>query len=187
MRVIIINNGSRHIRSLTKLLSSYNPIVIHNEDLETDGTKSNDLIVISGGGHGAPVLWHNAQYLKQIRIVQHHKGPIIGICLGFELITHVFGSHLHRLTKRVHKKVVLEPVGESTVLGKATIIKVYDAHLWSVQHVAGPLVALAKSTDGLEIIKHEDRPIYGFQFHPEVSGKKGKAVFSAVVDALISG
>ncbi len=184
MRVIIIDNGSKHIRSLKKLLKSHEPIVIKSENLEVRGIKSDDMVVISGG-HKVPVAWHNREYAKQIQILNDHRGPIVGICLGFELITHVFGSHLHMLAKRESKKVTLQSISDSRPHGGVKNVKVYESHIWSVQQVARPLVALARSKDGIEIIRHVDRPIYGFQFHPGVSGKRGKAIFNAVFASLV--
>ncbi|MEI6144754.1 MAG: gamma-glutamyl-gamma-aminobutyrate hydrolase family protein, partial [Candidatus Berkelbacteria bacterium] len=47
-------------------------------------------------------------------------------------------------------------------------LKVYESHRWIVKKVGEDLLALAKSEDGIEVIKHKNRLIYGVQFHPEM-------------------
>ena len=43
----------------------------------------------------------------------------------------------------------------------------YDAHRWIIDEIGSGLEVLATSLHGPEVIKHGDRSIYGFQFHPE--------------------
>lgn len=166
MHVVIIDNGSTYISDVEDLFSEYDTDIISYNQLGNHKISDETLLVLSGG-HNFPVLWHENEYKTELNYIKNHKGPIIGICLGFQLIAHAYGSHLHLLARRRHGKLSLTAIGDSRLLGDSTHVTVYESHHWSVQNVHDPLIALAKSVDGIEILKHKEKPIYGVQFHPE--------------------
>lgn len=181
MAVYIINNGSGLLDQLKVLLSSYSPIVIDRCDLSDFKPDKNDLLILSGG-HELPVLWHNKEYADELRLVKKHKGPIIGICLGFELITHAYGAHLHKLTDRLHRTIRIYNTKFSDIIPEQTDINVFESHTWATLHVKSPLVPLAFSDEGIEIIRHKRKPIFGLQFHPEhTSDSNGYIIFSNII------
>lgn len=162
-----------------KILHHDNPTVISYEELDYRNLSKGDIVILTGG-HGDPILWHKKQYAKESELVKRHKGSIIGICLGFELIAHIYGSHLHLLNTRRKGEVQLAPTVKSN-LNIPTSIRVYENHNWSVLALKRPLKLLAHSVDGIEVLKHSRKPIYGLQFHPEESSLGGMEIFSSIL------
>lgn len=193
MAIIIIDNGSNRVEQLADILRTYETKIIKFEELKGIEVSKNDLLILSGG-HGGTVLWNSSLYSEEFSIVKDHKGPIIGICLGFELIAHVFGSHLHlnkrrflSSSRKVRKmRIVAEP--GSDILGDLKHAEVIESHNWSARKVISPLKSLATSKDGVEIFTHRTKPIYGFQFHPEsrYDNGEGKAILINLVSKLYS-
>ncbi len=184
MAVYIINNGSRLLKNLVHLLAPYNPKLVNRDDLALLKPTKDDLLVLSGG-HEIPIQWHKKEYGAELRLIKNHKGPIIGICLGFELITRAFGSHLHQLDKREHRILKLYNTKASNIIPDKVKINVFEAHTWATLHVEKPLTALAFSKEGIEIIKHATKPIYGLQFHPEYEeGNNGKIIFDKILKEI---
>ncbi len=180
MSVIIVDNESKYTTALLKLLHHENPKVINYKDLNYKVLTKNDVVILTGG-HGDPILWHKKQYQQEIDLIKKHKGPIIGICLGFEVIAHTYGSHLHLLNKR-RKGEVLLTATQTSVFPIPSSVEVYENHNWTVQKLKRPLVALATSKDGIEIFKHSRKPIYGLQFHPEESSTDGMNLFGKILE-----
>jgi GMP synthase-like glutamine amidotransferase len=57
------------------------------------------------------------------------------------------------------------------------------AHDEQVADLPAPLVHLARSPVGVyEAIRDGDRPVYGVQFHPEVSGHAGRVLLANFLD-----
>ncbi len=187
MKAYIIDNCSTYISLLEDLLSPYNPSVIPYDHIETNKIDESDMLILSGG-HAAPVLWHNEQYAKEIDLIRNHKGPVIGICLGFQLIAHIYGSHLHYLGRRRKGLTIIKPLADTTLLSQDAAVQVFESHNWSVRILKNPLIALAESEDGIELFRHSHKPIYGMQFHPESSESgSGRIIFQCIIDELKSG
>ena len=182
MQTVIIDNGSSYTGALVKLLHHESPRIINYQDLDYRKLTKGDIVILTGG-HRYPILWHAKQYSKEIELVKKHKGPIIGICLGFELIAHIYGSHLHLLNNKRKGEIKLTTVKSSQFEIPASI-KVYENHNWSVAKVKRPLKALAYSKDGIEIFKHTRKPTYGLQFHPEESSSSGMGILSAILERV---
>lgn len=184
MAVYIINNGSGLLENLIKLLENYSPQIINRDDLANFKPSKTDLLILSGG-HEFPVLWHQKEYADELRLVKKHKGPIIGICLGFEIITHAYGSHLHQSNHREHRIIEIHGTENSHIIPDRTIVSVFEAHIWSTLHIKRPLMPLAFSKEGIEIVKHSRKPIYGLQFHPEFRpDNNGKIIFDKIIDSI---
>jgi anthranilate/para-aminobenzoate synthase component II len=182
MATILVDNESKYTSALQKALHTERPIVINYNDLDYKKLSKGDIVILTGGLKD-PILWHKKQYYKETQLVKRHKGPIIGICLGFELIAHIYGSHLHLLNTRRKGEIGLS----STKFGKLSVpdsVLVYESHNWSVPKLKRPLKAVAYSDDGIEIFKHSRKPIYGMQFHPEESSSGGMIIFNEILESL---
>ena len=184
MALVIVDNESKYTNALVEVLRDKNPTVINYKNLDYRELTTGDIVILTGG-HRDPILWHKKQYSQETELVKKHKGPIIGICLGFELIAHIYGSHLHLLNVRRKGEVKLITTGIGSFFVPASV-SVYENHNWSVQKVKRPLRAIAYSKDGVEFFKHSRKPIYGLQFHPEVSSSAGLSIFNAILDDLRS-
>lgn len=169
MRAIIIDNHSKYTDDLLRLFGEYETVVVEYQQIDSREIRSDDLVVLSGG-HGHPVLWHPDEYAQETALVREHEGPVIGICLGFQLVAHMFGAHFHMLEQR--SKGLREIQTTEAGLLDAATYHVYANHRWATPKVPKPLLELARSDDGVEIVKHMSRPLYAVQFHPEYAGDK---------------
>lgn len=182
MSVIVVDNESKYASALLELLRDKSPTVIGYKDLDYRNFSKNDTVILTGG-HGYPILWHDKEYAKEAELIKKHKGPVIGICLGFELIAHIYSSHLHRLNKRRKGEIEVFASCKSP-FAIPSKIKVYENHNWSVEKVKRPLVPIAYSKDGIEIFKHSRKRIYGLQFHPEKSSSETMALFKEILASV---
>lgn len=183
MRILIIDN---HTRFLKELQDSFpgSVDVISKEKIEhkkiLDGY---DLLVFSGGYGVSSVSNHPDKYLNEIQIIQDTKVPILGICLGAEIITYALGGKLKKL-EQIHQGSVtlnITDVSLSETL-RTNIINVYECHHWGIETIPDGMISCAHSDHGPEIIKHSQRQIVGIQFHPEVS--QNDKIFEWVFESL---
>jgi GMP synthase (glutamine-hydrolysing) len=97
--------------------------------------------------------------------------PVLGICYGMQLACEVLGGEVRpaasREFGRAHCRIheadgIFGGVPEETT--------VWMSHGDQVQTVTGDFVPLAATdTCPVAAVKHRSRPVYGLQFHPEVS------------------
>lgn len=167
MKTLIIDNGSSYLPSLTRLLSPYSPTIEKYSDLQTLKPDEYNLIILSGG-HSFPVVGNEGKLAQEMTLIQHTTTPIFGICFGFELIAHSFGAKMLRMKTKEKKLLHINKLKDDPIFANIGDIKVFESHRWVVTDSGEHLIPLAKSKDGIEIIKHVEKLIYGFQFHPEM-------------------
>lgn len=167
MKLLVVDNGTSYLQALLKLMDQHEIKVISWIELSKIDTQPVDAIVISGG-HSLAVIEHDEEFKNELELIRRTELPIIGICLGFELIAHAYGATLRRLKTKEKGLVQLKVVQPHPILLGISEANVYESHRWIVERVPKPLVGLAASKDGYEIITHESKPIFGFQFHPEM-------------------
>lgn len=96
--------------------------------------------------------------------------PVLGICYGHQLIAHLLGGEVEAGEKAEYATTyatIEEPVG--VLKGLNVREKVWMSHKDVVRRLPPRFKVLA-STEACPIaaFKHEDKPIYGMQWHPEV-------------------
>ncbi|MEK7063402.1 MAG: gamma-glutamyl-gamma-aminobutyrate hydrolase family protein, partial [Patescibacteria group bacterium] len=144
-----------------------------------------DLIVLSGSS-GFPVALDNSNALAaEIELIRSSTVPLIGICYGCELIAHAFGGTLadHGEGSREQDLVSIKVTKDDSIFGGRSEFEAYDAHRWVIADVPAEFEVLARSAHGPEVIRHKDRPLWGFQFHPEkmVDESYGDEVFNSLL------
>ena len=162
MKGIIINHDSSFIDDLKKLFENCD--VIHYKDLEEgiDVLYEYDYVVLSGG----PINISGREDLVEEKIfLKKTNKPVIGICLGFEILCVAEGSKLPPLGR------LREGFFELNFFG--TKGKLYQSHSWLIEDAPSCYEVLEKTGKIIELVVHKEKPFLGIQGHPEKSGKFG--------------
>ena len=96
--------------------------------------------------------------------------PILGICYGLQLICHLLGGEVVRADHREYGNASLEIVQHDPLLDKiAANSQVWMSHGDKVVKLPPKFKTLGQTSNSpYGIIRHQDKKIYGLQFHPEV-------------------
>jgi len=169
MKILIIDNGTLHLRALEHRLTGHDVVVSSYRSPFQVYADSFDLVILTGGH--VPVQSHHKYYSGEINIILNSKQPVIGICLGHELIARAFGESPKKLLRRIHgiRPILIDDFSSG---GQGRTAKVYKAHKFVVKKSPKDFEKLAESKHGIEIMRHNKRPIFGLQFHPEVIDPK---------------
>lgn len=99
------------------------------------------------------------------------KIPVLGVCLGHQIIGEVFDASIQKGTKPMHGKVTKirnNQTGLFEGLPKDYLVTRYHSLIVSGYDFPACLKVDALSEDGVIMaLHHKDFPIYGVQFHPE--------------------
>jgi GMP synthase (glutamine-hydrolysing) len=97
--------------------------------------------------------------------------PILGICYGMQLACHLLGARVQPAPSREFGRAhchVCRSDGLFTGVPQDTIV--WMSHGDQVQPANGELIPLASTdTCPLAAVRHRSKPVFGLQFHPEVS------------------
>lgn len=175
---LIIDNYDSFVYNIAQIIGDLGsrPIVIRNDEISINAVKRlrPNRIIISPGP-GTPLNQRDIGISAEIVKIFAHKVPILGICLGHQIIGVTFGASIRRAKIIKH--------------GKTSIIKHYNSPLYFkvpdtfegmryhslvIDNLSSELIVEAISLDDNEImgIRHVEYPVFGTQFHPESVGTK---------------
>jgi len=172
--ILIINNHGQYVHRIWRsmnYLSEKSEIIPNTAAVTEIKEKNPSGIIFSGGPYS---VYEDKDKLKNcneiLNFCFNSQTPVLGICLGHQLITQFFGGTVSRGEKAEYAQTEIT-VCEENDLFKALDRKliVWESHKDEVTKLPENLECLASSEICLfEAIKHNEKPIYGVQFHPEV-------------------
>ena len=108
---------------------------------------------------------------KEILMQVSGKIPVLGVCLGHQIIGHVFGAEVKKGIRPMHGKISkIFHNGKYLFhnLPQSYFVTRYHSLILSSENFPDNLEIDALSEDGVIMgIHHKVYPIYGVQFHPE--------------------
>ncbi|WP_025322779.1 glutamine-hydrolyzing GMP synthase [Deferrisoma camini] len=125
-------------------------------------------IVLSGG----PASVYDPEAPRVSAEVFELGVPVLGICYGMQLMTHLLGGRVARGLKREYGLAhitVDEARGPLTGFRPGETLPVWMSHADRIEAMPPGFRALAHTENSpVAAMGHENRPWYGVQFHPEV-------------------
>jgi GMP synthase (glutamine-hydrolysing) len=97
--------------------------------------------------------------------------PVLGICYGMQLACDALGGRVESAPAREYGRAHCRLVSDDALFAGVPVeSQVWMSHGDQVTHVAGDFRPLAATdTCPIAAVKHSRLPIYGLQFHPEVT------------------
>ncbi len=185
-KILLIDNYDSFTYNLYHYISSFNKGV---DVKRNDKVNTKDIIInrykkiIISPGPGNPDQAGNC-----LKIVNHfyNKIPILGVCLGHQVIGKVFGSRIIQAKKLMHGKISLIKNKKLGVL-KNIKSKFYATRYHSLivdrATLSKDLIITASTEDNIIMgLMHKKYQIHGVQFHPEsINTKVGMKIIENFV------
>jgi len=136
------------------------------EDVQIEG----DAVIIGGG---PARLEKNSYEVKKVKeIVDRLNKPILGICLGFQILSLIFNGELTTAKPNFGPKKIYIKKYDEIFEGMPKEFTAWESHNDTLSKIPKDFEVLAiskdKNSEVIEVIKHINKPFYGVQFHPEV-------------------
>ena len=135
------------------------------EQLLEDGKL--DGIIISPGPKGPWDCGNSAEIVE----IFAGRVPILGVCLGHQIIGYVFGSDVQKGYRPMHGKVSAVTNNQTNLfrnLPKRFHVTRYHSLVVKNEKISDQLQVDAVTDDGVIMaVSHKSMPVYGVQFHPE--------------------
>lgn len=185
--LIIIDNQSSYIKTFKRnFLSEQDFDYIffdHNQPI-TLSSKANIQGIILSGGRGTP--YEPLNLTSNFIALMNFDVPVLGICLGHEIVSVAFRGRIKRMTASINKKEKVRILDKSDPIFQgldSQEVMMKEKHTHYVSELPPDFVNLAESEScKYEIIRHLEKPIYGFQGHPEVSGPDGMIIMKNFIN-----
>ncbi len=167
--VLIFDFGSQFAQLIARRVREQNvfcQIVRHDLPAERVKALNPKGIILSGG----PASVYEPGAPKCDPAVFDLGVPVLGICYGMQLACHFLGGKVGGGHTREYGRATLKVTDANTLFrGYPTESTVWMSHGDQVQAASG-FVPLAETDDcPFAAVKHTSRPVFGLQFHPEVS------------------
>ena len=170
-KIVLIDNYDSFTFNLFHYISSLKTKV---DVIRNDKITSNEILkkkynkIVISPGPGNPNQSGNC--LKIVKSL-HKEIPILGVCLGHQIIGQVFGSKIVQTKKLMHgktSKIMSKKTGVLKNLPKTFDATRYHSLIIDKKSLSKDLEITAETKDGLIMgVRHKKYRVHGVQFHPE--------------------
>ena len=188
MKILLIDNYDSFTYNLYHYISKIkkNVEVIRNDKIDgkTILGKKYDKIVISPGPGNPNQAGNCLEIVKEV----HKKVPILGVCLGHQIIGQVFGGKIINAKNLMHgktSKIKHNKKGLFKNIHNNFEATRYHSLVVDRNRLPKSLLITAETKNKTIMgLMHKDYDIHGFQFHPEsISTKVGmKLIKNFIID-----
>lgn len=192
MTTVVIDNYDSFTWNLVQLVGALGgrPVVYRNDAIDLEGVRAlRPSRVIFSPGPGHPAHPERVGVCRAILDELGRDVPILGVCLGHQLIVSAYGGSVIRAPEVMHGKtsyVHHEGVGILAGLPRPFEAMRYHSLVADPARIPACLEVTARCKDGTVMaVRHRQYPVHGVQFHPESIGTaSGKALVAQFLGDL---
>ncbi len=169
-KVLVLDFGSQYAQLIARRVreqSVYCEIVRHDIAAARVAEIAPKGIILSGGPASVyeTAAPHCDPAIFQLGI------PVLGICYGMQLVCEALGGRVESAPAREYGRAHVQVLTHADLFaGVADESEVWMSHGDQVSRVSDDFVPLARTgTCPIAAVKHKRLPIFGLQFHPEVT------------------
>jgi GMP synthase (glutamine-hydrolysing) len=172
--ILVLDFGSQYNQLITRRireLGVYSELHSHKLSAETIKQMNPKGIILSGGPHSV----YDENSFRCDEGIFDLGIPVLGICYGMQLMALHYGGNVKRDNDREYGKAEIELQRQSGLFKNAPESQtVWMSHGDKVVETPESfhVDATSKSTP-VAAMSHHDKPLFGMQFHPEVSHTTG--------------
>lgn len=139
--------------------------VLRNDEPLPDLTAFTHLLVSPGPGAPAEA----GTSAEAVRVAARAGIPVLGVCLGHQVIGEVFGAAVRRAGAPVHgQPTLVHHDGSGVLAGLPTPFAAARYHSLVVEDIPQELRVTARTGSGIVMgVQHRELSVTGVQFHPE--------------------
>jgi GMP synthase (glutamine-hydrolysing) len=167
-RVYVVDNGGqwthriwrvlREIGCETKIIQNTTPVA------QIDA----EALILSGGA--LRIVWESPKLGSCIDYLREFKGPILGICVGLQLMAVHCGGRAGPSEVPEFGLARIRVVEEDDLFrGLPKELSVWESHNDEVKEAKDFEVLAVSDNCAIQAMRHVKKPFYGVQFHPEVN------------------
>jgi GMP synthase (glutamine-hydrolysing) len=169
-RVLVLDFGSQYAQLIARRVREQNVFCqIVRHDLSADRIRAHQPrgIILSGG----PASVYAPGAPRCDPEIFNLGVPVLGICYGMQLLSDVLGGQVQSAPSREYGRARCEVTSHTDLFaGVPSSLNVWMSHGDQVTRVSDDFVPLARTqTCPIAAVKHNRLPVYGLQFHPEVT------------------
>ena len=171
-KILVVDNHDSFVFNIVQYLDELGAVthVVKNEEIEPKYCQNFDGVVISPGP-GNP---QNAgASIDVVKYCDRREIPILGICLGLQVIAAAYGAKISRAPELIHGRTSkISHNGKNLFNDIPNDFSATRYHSLAIEPDSMPAILqiTATSEDGTIMgISHLDKNITGVQFHPEAA------------------
>lgn len=163
-----------NLQSVVRSLGAYEVVVLYHKQIGEVGRLAPDAVLLSGifTDRALPYDTVLREYEGVISWLRTADVPTFGICLGLQLICAAFGVGIRRLPREGEFgfKPLYRQTAHPLLEGVAEPLHCLELHRCEIDHVPeGFSLLLSSDLCRGQMIAHASRPLFGTQFHPELT------------------
>ena len=166
--ILIVDNYDSFVHNIARYFEELGATtkVVRNDAVTSDDLKAKAIVISPG-----PCTPHEAGQSLDIMLRLSGRLPILGICLGHQVMGQVFGGSVRRAKRPMHgdsSEINHNGQGLFESLPQRFSAGRYHSLIVDLEGRDTPLEVTARSDEG-EImgLRHKSHPTFGLQFHPE--------------------
>lgn len=183
-RVLVVDNGGQWTHRIWRVLREIGcetEIISNTTPLRQVRA---DALVLSGG---APrIAWESPKLGNCIDYLTNYEGPILGICVGLQLMAIQCGGNAGPSLIPEYGLAKIRIVDEDELFkGLPSEFLVWESHNDEVKTAPNFSILAVSDNCSIQAVKHDTKPFYGVQFHPEVNNTQfGEQIFRNFIGVI---